>query len=306
MPVKTRKPTGKPPWPILLLAGGEKCGKSYSAAALSSSNLIDRTFWIEIGEGSADQYGALPGARYEIVEHDGTYSSMLAAAKDAVAEPVRGGRPHAIVVDSMTELWDLLCAEQQAEATRRKKDIITMDQWNVAKKRWRAFLDVLRSNKGPVILTARYDQVTVVEKGKPKTSDGTSRGEPVKEWKVRAEKNLTFEVDGIVAIPRPRTFFLNGMRSLKYDVPVGGFLKLPDNFTLDQFLRDLGIDGNAGERTYVAPQEEEQDEHYAPAPDEEREISLDELEGHGGQEAAPSGESDSWPQHRLPGQGSGR
>lgn len=254
--IKTRKPTGKPSWPVLLLAGGEKCGKSYAASALSSSDLIDRTFWIEIGEGSADQYGAMPGARYEIVDHDGSYGSMLAAARDAVAEPRRGRKPNAIVVDSMTELWDLLCGEQQSVAEKRGKDTITMDQWNAAKKRWRQFFDVLRGHQGPVILTARYEQVTVVEGGKPKTEDGTRNGKPVKEWKVRAEKNLGFEVDGTIEIPKPRQFYLNGMRSLLMTVPVGGHMKLPDDFTLDQLLRQLGIDGNEGTRAYTAPTED--------------------------------------------------
>lgn len=253
MTLKTRQPTGKPPWPIILLAGGEKCGKSYAAAALSASDLVDRTFWIEIGEGSADQYGALPGARYEIVEHDGSYPSMLAAAQEAAKVPTRG-KPHAIVVDSMTELWDLLSEEQAAIAAKRNKTTITMDQWNTAKKRWRRFVDALRANTGPVVLTARFEQVTVVEGGKPAEiirPDGSK--EPKREWKVRAEKNLGFEVDGIIEIPRPRSYFLNGVRSLKFDVPPGGHLALPGDFTLDGFLRDLGIAGNAGERTYVAP-----------------------------------------------------
>jgi hypothetical protein len=247
MSIRTRKPTGKPSWPVLLLAGGEKCGKSYAASALSSSDLIDRTFWIEIGEGSADQYGALPGARYEIVEHEGHYDSMLEAARSAVAEP-HGKKPHAIVVDSMTELWDLLCNEQQSIATKRGKATITMDQWNAAKKRWRRFFDVLRRHDGPVILTARYEQVTVMDaKGQPT---------PQKEWKVRAEKNLPFEVDGTIEIPKPRQFYLNGMRSLKFDVPVGGHLKLPDDFTLDWFLHELGIAGNTAQRAYVEPTED--------------------------------------------------
>ena len=37
MALKTRKPTGKPPWPILLLAGRPKAGKSYAAAAATET-----------------------------------------------------------------------------------------------------------------------------------------------------------------------------------------------------------------------------------------------------------------------------
>lgn len=250
--LKTRRPTGKPTWPMLLLAGGEKCGKSYAASALSASDLVDRTFWVEIGEGSADLYGALPGARYEIVEHDGSFPSLLEVAEAIVAQP-RGtdGKPHAVVIDSVTELWDLLGNEQATIAKNRGKDTITMDQWNAAKRRWRQFLDTLRRHDGPVIFTARFEQVTVMKNGKPTTE---------KEWKVRAEKNLPFEVDGVVEIPHPREFYLAGMRTLvpELQVPTGGHLRLPDAFTLDLFFRKLGLgDETTGERNYVAPAEDQ-------------------------------------------------
>lgn len=210
----TRKPTGLAPWPMLLLAGGEKTGKSYACAAFSASDMIGRTLWIEIGEGSADPYGAIPGARYEIVAHTGSYDSILDATRAAVAEPAAAdGKPNVIVVDSATELWDLLCSEQQGIAMRRGKDTITMDQWNTAKRRWRAWGDALRAHRGPTLLTCRYEQVTVVKDGKPTTD---------KTWKIRAEKNLQFEVDGIIELPRPREFFLSGMRSLKFPVPQAG------------------------------------------------------------------------------------
>ena len=67
MSLKTRKPTGLPAWPILLIAGVEKAGKTYAAAAASSSDLIGRTLWVSIGEDDPDEYGAIPGARFEII-----------------------------------------------------------------------------------------------------------------------------------------------------------------------------------------------------------------------------------------------
>ena len=167
MTLRTRKPTGKAPWPLVLLAGREKCGKSFTASKFSGSDLIDRTFYIEIGEGSADQYGAIPGARYEIVEHDGSWADILRAIEEAVAEPTPNGKPHALVLDSMTELWGLLSDEQESIAKKRGKDTVTMDQWNAAKKRWRKIIDAARRNRGPVIFTARYNEVTVMRHGKP-------------------------------------------------------------------------------------------------------------------------------------------
>jgi len=252
--IKTRKPTGKAPWPMLLLAGVEKSGKTYAAAKFSASDLIDRTFYIEVGEGDADQYGALPGVRFEMVEHDGSWAGILAACEDAVSVPVKG-KPHAIILDSASELWGLLSDEQASVAVQRGKDTITMDQWNAAKKRWRKVIDTLRRNKGPVIITARYGQVTVMKGGKP-TLD--------KVWKVDAEKNLGFEVDGIITMTEPRKPFIAGIRTIAFNVPAGGFApKDPEGFDLDGFMRKLNIDGS--DRVYI-PRKEDPNA-YTPAPD---------------------------------------
>ena len=247
MTIKTRKPTGRAPWPMLLIAGTQKSGKSYACAAFSASDLIDRTFFIEVGEGSADQYGALPGARYEIVEHDGSWRGILEACEAAVAEPATSSKPHAIVLDSASELWALLGDEQQSIATKRNKDTITVDQWGVAKKRWRKVIDTLRSSKGPVILTARYDEVTVMDKaGKPTTE---------KQWKVRAEKDLPYEVDGVIELKTARKPVVTGIRTVAFNVPAGGIVpKDQAAFNLDGFLRSLNIDG--GDRVYIPRKED--------------------------------------------------
>lgn len=242
----TRKPTGKASWPLVLLAGQQKCGKSYTASKFSSSDLIDRTFYVEIGEGSADQYGAIPGARYEIVEHDGSWGDILAAVEWAVAQPRPNGKPHAVVIDSMTELWGLLADEQDSIAKGRNKSTVTMDQWNSAKKRWRKVIDAARKNPGPVLFTARYNEVTVMRGGKPTTD---------KEWKVDAEKNLAYEVDAIITWKTPREPYINGVRTVAFNVPAGGFSpKDPANFDLDAFFRSLNIDGT--DRVYIPRKED--------------------------------------------------
>jgi hypothetical protein len=249
----TRQPTGRPPWPLILLAGAEKTGKSWSWAEFSGSPLIDRTFVVEVGEGAADMYGAMPGARFEIVEHDGSYRAIKAALEAASTQPT-SGLPHCIVLDSATELWDLLTDEQQviarARALRKGKSeddaTITMDQWNVAKKRWRDAIDVLRGHNGPVIVTARFEQVAVMGPTGQPTTDKT--------WKIRAEKNLPFEVDAVVQMPRPRTYYLTGVRSMKLQLPPGEHLEYP-TFTVERLLTDLGLAmSNTAQRSYTAPQ----------------------------------------------------
>ncbi|WP_134324569.1 AAA family ATPase [Cumulibacter soli] len=251
MAIKTRKPTGKPSWPIILLTGGEKVGKSYSAAAASASEHVGRTFWIGIGEDDPDEYGAIPGARFEIVEHDGTYRGILNAVDAAAAEPADGA-PNVIVLDSATRLWNLLCDMAQNEADERAKRKqrkvgpdgadISMDLWNLAAQRWTHIMDALRAHHGPVLITARQDVVTVIgDDGKP-TKD--------KDRKVQAHKSLPFDVAAIVEFRAFGDAYLTGVKSLKItpDVskPLGG------EFTVEQLWRWLGVlDGDVSERRHA-------------------------------------------------------
>jgi hypothetical protein len=253
----TRQPTGKPSWPTILLAGGEKSGKSWSAAAFSSSDLIGRTFYIEIGEHYADEYGAIPGARYEIVQHDGTYRGIARAVWAATKQERVDGKPNCIVIDSATILWDMLSdqAQRTANARWRKNNPnapepddevkVTVDLWNTAKDKFGDIIRMLYQFDGPVIITARLELVTVMVGGKPTTD---------KTWKVRSEKNLPFEVDAVIQAREPRSWQVTGLRSTRLELPVGKTLPLP-NFTVDGFLRKLGLaeEGATAPRSVTLP-----------------------------------------------------
>lgn len=245
MSIKTRQPTGKPSWPILLLAGAEKTGKSYASAVASSSPFIGRTFWYSFGEDDPDEYGAIPGVRFEIVEHDGTFRSLLAVLEAGTAEPVKDGKPNLLVIDSITRVWDLLTAEQQIIANdraRRKAQrsgrplpdedaSIGQDQWNTAKTRWGQILTVLRQHQGPSIVTALLEEVSIVD----------AAGQPTKEkqWKVKAEKNLPSAVGVTVQMPERGKAFLTGVRSLRFksEEPRTPY----PAFTVEKLWTDLGI-----------------------------------------------------------------
>jgi hypothetical protein len=239
MTIQTRKPTGKPPWPIVLLAGAEKVGKSYESAKASASDLIARSFWIGVGEDDPDEYGAIPGARFEIVPHNGTYASILSKLEEAKAEPRIDGKPNLIVLDSGTRMWELLSDEAQARANARRKGsngeaVIGHDLWNRASGRWYDLLDVLREHDGPSIITARLDVVTVMDAdGKP-TKDKT--------FKVKAQKSLPYDVGVVVEMPARGETYIGGVRSLKLDVPVGE-KKPVKEFSVDWLWRALGVDG---------------------------------------------------------------
>lgn len=257
MTLQTRRPTGKPPWPIILIAGGEKSGKSWACAQATSSTLVGRALWVGVGEDDPDEYAEVPGADFEIVEHDGTYRGILNALTAAVAEPRVNDLPTLIVVDSMTRLWNLLCdmAQQTANERAAKKGRatdeadISMDLWNIAKSRWGHIMDTLREHDGPTLLTARLDEVTVMSGGKPTTD---------KVMKVQAEKSLPYDVGAVVEMPERGKVWLKGVRSAR--------LQLPERqqwnaFTVDEFWRRLGLDeaGSTSARRHsgatVAPEE---------------------------------------------------
>lgn len=258
MTLKTRQPTGRPAWPIMLIAGAEKAGKTYAAAEAASSDLIGRTLWFSIGEDDPDEYGVL--GDFEIVEHDGTYRGLLTALLAAVKEPA-GKKPTLFVLDSGSRLWALLGDMAQAEANRRWKNreanrskpipedgvTINMDLWNVAKQRWQHILDVLREHQGPSIITARLEHTTVVDdKGDP-TKD--------KDWKVQAEKGLPFDVGCIVEMRARGDVYLTGVRSLRFK-PSEARTPYPD-FTVDDLWRKLGLAEKPGVRQHVRASGEE-------------------------------------------------
>jgi hypothetical protein len=258
---------------MMLLVGPEKSGKSYEAAAGSGSELIGMTYWIEIGgsEGTADYYGRVPGARYEIVEHNGTYQDILDAIRWAVAQPPVNGKPNMIVVDNMTVLWDMLSdeqalfarrrAERKAQENRRRAPslddpvVIDSDLWNRAKDRWGEILWMLRRHHGPTLLLARQEIVTAFENDKP-TRDKTR--------KIKAERNLPAAVDAIVELHTLGEAHLTGVRTLHWDVKPGESMPFPD-FSIDALLRRLGFEEAAAARQVTEARPEaylqEQEQH---------------------------------------------
>ncbi|MFJ3793552.1 AAA family ATPase [Kitasatospora sp. NPDC090091] len=248
------EPTGIPAFPRLLLAGVEKSGKSYAAAEAAKSDLIGTTFWLEIGEDTAEEYKQL--GPYKIVKHDGSYMDILDAVRYAVAQP-RGadGKPNMIVIDSVTMLWELLCDEQTAVARRRANErgaawdselTITADQWQKAKNRFKDIINTLKYHDGPVLLLARLEDVVLFEGDKP-TRDRV--------WKVKAERSLAFECTAVVQLRARHSVFLTNVRSLNPDLSAMDIRPLP-GFTVDKLFRDLGMDRRVTRSTYVAPNPE--------------------------------------------------
>lgn len=241
MTLTRRKPSGQPSWPTILLAGPYKAGKSWVAAEATGSERFGTSIWIEIGEGTAEEYGDgnVPGSDYEIFGHDGSFTEILASVRAAVAEPQIDGKPNLLVVDSMTELWDLLSDEQQTIANRKRtgkngqEANITPDQWTAAKKRWGYILAEFRKFPGPVIVTCRLEEVAVFG------ANGQPNGETM--WKIKAEKNFPFTTQVVMQARYPRQWVLTAIQNTKLQLPDGGMMKWPQ-FTIDDLLSKMGLE----------------------------------------------------------------
>ncbi|AWN04883.1 RecA-like DNA recombinase [Mycobacterium phage BobaPhett] len=247
MTLKTRPPTGAVPWPLILVEGGEKAGKSWAAAVLSSSEKVGRTLWIDWAEGAADEYGAIPGARYEVIEHDGTWTSIMEqvrAAKDEAQRAIDAGeKPVVLVIDSMTAEWDDLKEWVDTKARRRESNRkklekdpeaeiqITTDLWNLATARHKELMRVLMRFPGIVVMIARGADQVAMENGKP-TSQRT--------WKVEGQKNLAFDASVWVRLNRGEHPQIIGARSVHAGIIPGEDKprRVPD-LTLEQLVFDI-------------------------------------------------------------------
>lgn len=249
MALQTRKPTGLPSWPVTLLAGREKAGKTWAALHGSTSPLVGRTLYIGIGEDDPDEYSAIPGANFDIVLHDGTYAGIRGAVLDAVAEPTVDGKPTLIILDSGTRAWNLIVDNAQAVANRKAKGkqdpltgdySVTPDLWNAAAAQWAGIMNPLLRHQGPVVITARLDNVMVMRNGQPTNE---------KEWKIQGHKTLPFDASAVVEMRERGHFLLTGVRSARIALPEP---RLVPEFSLPWFWDLLGLAQGVGERTHSA------------------------------------------------------
>lgn len=258
--LKTRKPTGTVPWPLVLVEGEEGAGKSYAAAAFSASPRVGRTYWIDLAEGSADEYAAIEGANYEVIDHDGTYRDVLEQVQAVHAEARRaaanGEPPVVLVIDSGSALWRMLTNWTQERARRTKRNLailaqdpdaavdISMNLWNDAVERWAAVVYLLQTMPGIAVVLARGKQVSVVD----------DNGNPVKgrsEWKVSAHKDLAFDSTVWVRLKRNEDPQVIKARSLRLRVEPRREMRLPD-FSIDHLVFDL-LGCSAASRPRVMP-----------------------------------------------------
>lgn len=237
--LQTRQPTGCVPWPLILVEGAEKSGKSYSIAVLSASEKVGQTYWIDLGEGSADEYGAVPGARYVVVEHDGTWASIFGSVQAIYAEAERANKagepPVVLAIDSMTAEWDMH-KDWATNRARKRRGVtdpnaevkVAMDLWNDANSRHSKLMRLLMTFPGIVVMTARGKPIAMIgEDGKPV--------EGKKEYKVEGQKYLGSDASCWVRLDREEAAKVIGLRSVHAGVRPGRDepKSLPDDWTLE-------------------------------------------------------------------------
>lgn len=222
--LNTRPPTGAVPWPFVLIEGPEKSGKSWSIAELSTSDKVGTVYWLDLGEGSADEYGAIPGTKYQVVVHDGSWWSILGQVDAVTAEAQRavdaGEPPVVLAIDSGTALWELLKGWADSRARQRRNKgpndevTISMDLWNDAGARHGALITKLHHFPGIVVVTARGKEVAALD----------DNGRPIegqKVYKVEGQKNLAYDATVWVRYSREVPPRIIGARSVHYGVRPG-------------------------------------------------------------------------------------
>jgi hypothetical protein len=206
-PLHTRPPTCKTAWPRIALPGPGGSGRSWQLAQLSGSGRVGRTLWLQLGESVADEYGLVPGARFEILEHDGTYHSIIAALRAAKAHAhaavEAGDKPWVIGVDTISAIWDMLKAwadwrarTSDAGQAKLRKDPngevrVSMNIWEDVAKRWKEFMRLLFSTPWIVVMLANGKLVT------PMTEDGKPDSNADKQYKIEARAgfdHLAFQI----------------------------------------------------------------------------------------------------------------
>lgn len=275
MQFQTRKPTGKPGFPMILLAGVEGSGKTWAAAQATGMDMIDRAFFIEVGESMADEYGAIPGARFEIVQHDGTIGQILSAVTWAAQQPATEGKVNMLIVDSISIIWEMIkdglqhtANERAAHKARRynkpmpKEDVqINMDLWNRGADLWSKLMTQCRNFPGPVVVTARLNNVVLMD----------DKGQPSKErdWKIEGHKSAPYSAQVVVQAREPRVWTLTKVATTSEMVQSQIGKVIPD-FTVEMLLVGMGVDVNAQASTYVEPKQDNSLSDEADVPQQQR------------------------------------
>jgi hypothetical protein len=254
MTLRTRQPTGLPAWPIVLVEGAEKAGKTTTALSLSASERIDRSVLFEIGERTGDAYARL--GDYLMAELDGTWATLI-DQYEAATKPPEGDLPNLNVVDSGTVLWDSLkdwIGARAANSSANRKLLasdpdaaitIGNNLWNDANNRWGRFMRLTKAHQGITVITARSKITAKIGPGGAPVAGQT-------EYKIEAQKDLPNHVTAIVRCEGPKVARLMACADLDVEIPPGG-LRLPAEGALEHLVFEVLGAGGFGSQVGADP-----------------------------------------------------
>lgn len=231
---RERKPTGIAAAPLILCSGPPKSGKSFTSYKVALSPRIHKTWVIDIGEGSADEYGGDESdPPYTILEWGENWTDLTETVRWACAQKPPAGLLNAVIIDSGNDVWSGLSdrANTRARGSYKNKEILkkdphadidtSMSYWSDAKVTWARIINPLKLTAHVVgIVCARTELVTVVD----------SKGQPTKEktYSYGVEKTLQGIITAHVAVDADHSARLIEVRSKRVSVGPKG-LALGDN-----------------------------------------------------------------------------
>ncbi len=251
--LRTRKPSGAPSYPLILLAGEAKTGKTWQLAEFTGDERVGRSFVLDLGEGTGDEYGAVPGADYELVDHDGTWIDIIgqveAVAAEAAKDLAAGLPPVVLGIDSMTTEWGMLTrwTNERAKRSASNRRLLAQDAdaeidvssnyWNDANARHQRLMDILKTFPGIVVITALETEKTQFGPG-----GRPLEGAP-KVAKPDGQKRLAADSSVWIRLSLTEEPVVVGMRSVKRSIIPGKDQPKPwAGFTLAALVfEELGI-----------------------------------------------------------------
>ncbi|MBG0818708.1 hypothetical protein [Planomonospora sp. ID82291] len=110
---------------MFFVEGGMEDGGAiiHACARLTASPRTGRAFWLDVGEGRQDEAAVIEGADYEVVVHDGSVRSIMAALEGVqqVAEQANAdGEPPVVLIITMVGVWRLLSDWARARSVHNK------------------------------------------------------------------------------------------------------------------------------------------------------------------------------------------
>ncbi|GAA4085086.1 hypothetical protein [Actinomadura miaoliensis] len=274
---RTHRPSGRPAPPLILLEGPEKVGKSYTAAQFTGSDKVGDAYWIEFGEVTAEEYGQVPGADYEIIEHDGSFADFYGAIQwvygKAQAAREAGEKPVLLTIDSMSAEWDLIRAwtNNRAKASRVNRERLEQDPnaeifippnlWNDANDRDYQVMRLLMTFPGIVVMLARGKQTAAFDEATGRPLEGRT------DYRVEANKQIGYRASCWVRLSRDEPPLLVGCRKVTGGVKPGVDrpMRLKKNWSLEWLVFEhLGYDpANWEVPNLVSPRPERTPEQIA-------------------------------------------